>query len=72
MSAVTVEPLFPDIVLHLTEGRQDPLSLIDRTTAALERAGETEAVAAFGKMTELISDDYQDLITLIRVTVTVI
>lgn len=64
-------PLFPTVQVFLDGGRQDMLSLIDVTVAALERVGQEAAADAFSRLALTCVDD-AELLDLINSTVTVI
>ncbi len=68
---VTIVPQRPDVQLHLAEGSQHGLDLIDRVTKALERAGHHATATAFVSLAEECDTD-DDLQLLIRCTVTVL
>lgn len=47
MNDVTLVPIFDQVVVTVTDGRGDALTVIDRVVAGLERAGLHHAAAAF-------------------------
>lgn len=70
-SLALLEPLFPHVYVYLDATRQDMLSLIDVTVAALERFGEEAGADAFATLARSCADE-TELHDLIASTVTVI
>jgi hypothetical protein len=66
-----LEPLLPHVQVYLDAGRQDMLTMIDVTVAALERAHEDTAADAFARFAQTCTDE-DELRDLIASLITVI
>jgi hypothetical protein len=68
---VDITPLFPGVTVNLREGAQHGLELITRVVDALRAAGFVSGADAFEALAGE-QDTHDDLILLIRSTVTVL